>query len=193
MAHPGPQSEQVGVRATLPAPTCAVRKQWLVLLSGWEASQLIPLMRTCRRSFRARSTPPFSVQLGHLADPGIAMTVSAWGQPKFICPAWRAVLRLLNGDTCFANRERRALARFLGIAERSNLVECVGVCREEWQSQYVWDALRDMQVLTANGFVSRLPSKEELRPAVAAARADWLKLDRKADGQHMHSVKVGRK
>ena len=138
-------------------PGGAPSEEAVVLLSGMEASRLLPVLRRgLERQTRAHEVTALAVQLCHLHDPGVAMAVCPWGSPRDVSFRTRALLKLLNGDSGYWPEERSELGKFLGILEPQTLQGHVDVCSSERASREVWDALRDKDVLSWNGFVKRL-------------------------------------
>ncbi|CAE6952412.1 unnamed protein product [Symbiodinium natans] len=137
----------------------------VVLLSGLEASRLVPLLRKglCPAPHKASEQ---SVQLCHLRDPGMEMVVCPWGQPKRVNFHFRALLKFLNGDSRYWPEEQAELAKFLGILEPTALLDCVDACGSLSESKGVWDILRDKQVLALNGFVKRLTRRGDVEDGV---------------------------
>lgn len=142
-----------------------------IMLSGWEASQVLREIRECKHRdhlLPTLSLKEWSVQLGHLSDSGTAMSISPWGNPTYPHDKDRVLLKLLNGSCCYWPNERTELAKFLGILEPN---------MPHWNGQgrlMIWDILRDLKVLQRNGFITHVPQLQDFLNEVAA---EWENLD----------------
>ena len=137
----------------------------IILLSGWEASQVLREMRYWSKHMqpeRATQSDDFSVQLNHLSDVGRSMSVCPWGYAKLPLAKQCAVLKLFNGCCGFSESERPEIAKFLGLLEPSCLDGAAKLhLWNERQSRRLWDALRGLRVLSRNGFVKFVPKVED--------------------------------
>ncbi|CAJ1365171.1 unnamed protein product [Effrenium voratum] len=163
----------------------------IILLSGYEASHILREMRRQEHlsPWHRATRSELSIHLGHLNDAG-DMALSPRARPRLPHSKHRAVLKLFNGSCGYSQSERAEVAKFLGILEPSVLNATAQLCPEndchhvwsERQGRRVWDGLRDLRVLSRNGFVNDVPALEDSKWKQAVAAAMERESDKEQSG-----------
>ena len=140
----------------------------IILLSGWEASNVLVEMRCLSKHAPQRATQAeeFFAQLCHLSDTGKSMCACRVGYPKLPRAEHRAVRKLFNGSCDYSLSECAEVVKFLGLLQPRSAYNFASHQWNEQQSQRLWEALRDQKVLSRNGFVKEVPDVDaKLREA----------------------------
>ena len=138
----------------------------IILLSGWEASNVLVEMRYLSKHAPQRATQAeeFFAQLCHLSDTGKSMCACRVGYPKLPRAEHRAVRKLFNGSCDYSLSECAEVVKFLGLLQPRSAYNFASHQWNEQQSQRLWEALRDQKVLSRNSFVKEVPDAQTSMP-----------------------------